>query len=90
MDEWLAQLLEESDLFFTAVHSFVKRRKPRNDLNRLLYKIGETGESRAWSRLEEGARRLCSMLYDMHRLFMDQKKSLAEKQASFTSRQAFC
>ncbi|MCY8006622.1 ATP-dependent DNA helicase DinG [Bacillus haynesii] len=89
MDEWLAQLLEESDLFFTAVHSFVKRRKPRNDLNRLLYKIGETGESRAWNRLEEGARRLCSMLYDMHRLFTDQKKSLAEKQASFTSRQAF-
>ncbi|WP_254636426.1 hypothetical protein, partial [Bacillus sp. GbtcB13] len=66
-----------------------KRRKPRNDPNRLLYKIGESGESRAWNRHEESARRLCSLLYDMPRLFSDQKESLAAKQASFTSRQPY-
>ncbi|WFA03455.1 ATP-dependent DNA helicase DinG [Bacillus sp. HSf4] len=88
MDEWLSQLLEESDMFFTSVHSFVKRRKPKNDLNRLLYKVGKE-QGRAWNRLEEGARRLCAMLFDMHGLFVEQMEKLSEQKSSFTSRQAF-
>ncbi|MEH6973468.1 MULTISPECIES: ATP-dependent DNA helicase DinG [unclassified Bacillus (in: firmicutes)] len=89
IDEWLGRLIEESDMFFTSVHAFVKRRKPKKDVNRLLYKVGSGGENRAWSRLEEGARRLCAMLYDMHQLFLDQKEQVSGKHVSFTSRQAF-
>ncbi|GIN67987.1 putative ATP-dependent helicase DinG [Bacillus sonorensis] len=89
MDEWLSQLIEESDVFFTSVHAFVKRRKPKKDVNRLLYKVAQTGENRAWSRLEEGARRLCAMLFYMHQLFLDQKEQLTGKTVSFTSRQSF-
>ncbi|KAA6482508.1 ATP-dependent DNA helicase DinG [Bacillus swezeyi] len=89
MDEGLSLLFEESDMFFTAVHSFVKRRKPKNDLNRLLYKVGPENENRAWNRLVEGARRLCSMLFDMHELFVEQMENLDGKNMSFTSRQVF-
>ncbi|NPC92827.1 ATP-dependent DNA helicase DinG [Bacillus sp. WMMC1349] len=89
LSEWLEYLLEESDMFFTSVHSFVKRRKRHHTLNRLLYKVDQYSESSSWHRLQEGAGRLCSMLVELHQLFSEQKQQLDEKTTSFTSHQLF-
>lgn len=78
LEEWLQHVQAESDAFFSSVHSFVKRRKPKEDLNRLVFKVNKESQDKSWSILTDGAERLCSMLTHLQQLF-EAQSSLMEK-----------
>lgn len=67
LEEWLQHVQAESDAF-SSVHSFVKRRKPKEDLNRLVFKVNKESQDKSWSILTDGAERLCSMLTHLQQL----------------------
>lgn len=77
LEEWLQHVQAESDAFFSSVHSFVKRRKPKEDLNRLVFKVNKESQDKSWSILTDGAERLCSMLTHLQQLF-EAQSSLME------------
>lgn len=77
-EEWIQHILAESDAFFSSVHSFVKRRKPKEDLNRLVFKVNKDSQDKSWPILMDGAERLCSMLTHLQQLF-EAQSSLMEK-----------
>lgn len=70
IDEYLEMIQEECDVFFSMLHSFVRKRKPLDDVNRLTLRLEPkqrnhyTGQAMA-----EGARRLCSMLSELNSRF---------------------
>ncbi|MGG3624114.1 ATP-dependent DNA helicase DinG [Bacillus gobiensis] len=70
IDEYLEFIQEECDVFFSMLHSFVKKRKPMDDVNRLTLRL-ETKQRNdiAGQAMAEGARRLCSMLSELNSRF---------------------
>lgn len=79
MDEYLNQLQMESDAFFSTVHSFVKRTKPKADINRLIHRVRHHSKHAQWKRIKETASKLCSLLIACEKLYEQQKNELLQK-----------
>jgi ATP-dependent DNA helicase DinG len=69
IDESLEIIQTECDVFFSMLHSFVKKRKPFDDINRLTYRLEKRSNDKAGRAIIEGAKRLCSMLAELSRRF---------------------
>ncbi|MEK3709731.1 ATP-dependent DNA helicase DinG [Bacillus sp. FSL K6-1005] len=89
MEEWLQYIQAESDAFFSSVHSFVKRRKPKEDLNRLVFNVNKKTHDKGWPVLTDGAERLCSMLAHLQQLFEAQTALMEEHLTAMKSKNAF-
>ncbi|MCY9198045.1 ATP-dependent DNA helicase DinG [Bacillus atrophaeus] len=89
MDEWLQYIQAESDAFFSSVHSFVKRRKPKDDMNRLVFNLNKKSQDNSWPTLSDGAERLCSMLMHVHQQFEGQMELMDKKLTNMKSGAAF-
>ncbi|MEC1928348.1 ATP-dependent helicase DinG, partial [Bacillus amyloliquefaciens] len=88
-DEWMKHIQSESDAFFSSVHSFVKRRKPKDDLNRLVYSLNHKSQDKGLFMITDGAERLCAMLDQLLDLFSVQEKMLHQKLDEMKSGAAF-
>ncbi|KXZ18048.1 DNA polymerase III subunit epsilon [Bacillus nakamurai] len=88
-DEWVKHIQTESDAFFSSVHSFVKRRKPKDDLNRLVYSLNHKSQDRGLLMLTDGAERLCAMLDHLLDVFSVHEKLLHTKLDQMKSGAAF-
>ncbi|ATH72639.1 ATP-dependent DNA helicase DinG [Bacillus altitudinis] len=89
MDEYLQQLQMESDAFFSTVHSFVKRTKPKADINRLIHRVRHHSKHAQWVRIKESASKLCSLLIACEKLYEQQKNELLHKSDQFIEQFAF-
>lgn len=88
-DEWMKHIQSESDAFFSSVHSFVKRRKPKDDLNRLVYSLNHKSQDKGFHMITDGAERLCAMLDQLLDMFSVQEKLLHQKLDQMKSGAAF-
>ncbi|MEC0280138.1 MULTISPECIES: ATP-dependent DNA helicase DinG [Bacillus] len=89
VEEWIQHIQAESDAFFSSVHSFVKRRKPKEDLNRLVFNVNKKSHDKGWPILTDGAERLCSMLAHLQQLFETQTALMEEHLTAMKSKNAF-
>ncbi|OLP65017.1 hypothetical protein BACPU_19730 [Bacillus pumilus] len=79
MDEYIQQLQLESDAFFSTVHSFVKKSKPKAEINRLIYRVRHHSKHAQWRRIKETASKLCSLLIACEKLYEQQKNELLQQ-----------
>ncbi|MFS0656557.1 ATP-dependent DNA helicase DinG [Bacillus sp. 179-C3.3 HS] len=89
MDEYIQQIHIESDAFFSTVHSFVKRTKPKADINRLIYRVRHQSKHAQWKRIRETASKLCSLLIACEKVYEQQKHDMLKKEDQLISQFAF-
>ncbi|WP_353855446.1 ATP-dependent DNA helicase DinG [Bacillus sp. Bos-x628] len=89
MDEYLHQLQMESDAFFSTVHAFVKKTKPKTDINRLIYRVRHYSKHAQWKRIKETASQLCSLFIACEKLYEQQKNEWLQQEDFLTDDDAF-
>ncbi|MGE6629560.1 ATP-dependent DNA helicase DinG [Bacillus sp. NPDC077027] len=89
LDEKLMDVQTESDAFFSAIHSFVKKTKPKADINRLIFRVKHDSGKHQWKRINETANKLCSLLISCEKLYEQQKEELMQCEEKLAGNVAF-
>ncbi|MED4532158.1 ATP-dependent DNA helicase DinG [Metabacillus fastidiosus] len=84
IEKLLSNYGEDSDLFFTSLHSYVLNKRKNPSVNRITYRFSSSDyNNRTWDSLLELIRRMIFSLLDLTRL-MEKHKLLLEENEQFT------